>query len=232
MITAPFLGILMLETRFPRQLGDIGNAESWEVPVRYRVIEGATAERIVTDAPLPEALLEPFVAAGQALIDDGAAALTTSCGFLSPWQDALQARLPVPLVTSALQLVPEVEAALPEGRRAGVITIDANRLTVRHLTAVGAPADTPFIGLESGRELHRAILGDLTELDSIAAEADVLDAGVALRALAPDLGAVVLECTNLPPYADALGRRLGLPVHHILDAGHTLYRQAAGQDAD
>ena len=47
-------------------------------------------------------LLAPFVAAGLELVAEGAQALTTSCGFLARWQRELQARLPVPLWSSAL----------------------------------------------------------------------------------------------------------------------------------
>jgi Asp/Glu/hydantoin racemase len=119
-------------------------------------------------------------------------------------------------VTSALLQIPDLQAGLPPGRRVGVITFDSRRLSPAHLAAAGAPADTPLAGLENGRELHRVIAGDLPRLDAARAEADQLAAGRALKAAAPDLGCVVLECTNLPPYRAALARALGLPVHDLV----------------
>ncbi len=76
------------------------------------------------------------------------------------------------------------------------------------------PAGTPVVGIEDGKELHRIIMADFEELDTAAA--DVLAAGEELVAQAPDVGAVVLECTNMAPYARALGQRFGLPVYDIV----------------
>jgi hypothetical protein len=212
----PALGIIMLNTRFPRVLGDIGNPETFAFPVRYRIVEQATVDRVVREDGLSAALVDGFVAAAHELAAAGVAGLTTSCGFVAICQEELARRCPLPMVTSSLCQVPLVQAALPAGRRVGVITIDARKLTSAHLTAVGAPADTPVVGTEGGTELTRVIEQDLLELDPNKACRDVLDAGEALIAKAPAVGAIVLECTNMAPYARALARHLGLPVFDIL----------------
>ena len=41
---------------------------------------------------------------------------------------------------------------------------------------------------------------------------DLLDAGRQLVRDHPDVGAVVLECTNMGPYASELRRELGIPI--------------------
>lgn len=212
----PTLGVLMLKTSFPRPLGDVGNPASWSVHSLYKVVETADVAAVVRSGPLPGGLVEAFVAAGRDLVAEGADLVTTSCGFLVTAQDALQAALPVPVVTSSLLQVPAIEAKLSPGARVGVITIDAGRLSPAHLAAAGAAADTPLAGLENGGELHRVITRDLAVLDPAAAESDVLAAGRALQAAHPELGAVVLECTNLPPYRAALSRALGLPVYDLV----------------
>ncbi len=224
----PFLGILMLQTGFPRPVGDIGNPATWPMPVRYRIVDEATVDRVVTDGDLPGELLDAFLAAGHELAQAGAALLTTSCGFLAPWHARLSARLPVPIVTSSLEQVAPLQATLPVGRRVGVVTIDGRRLTAAHLNAVGADPDTPWLGLERGRELHRVILGDLPHLDRVAAACDLVDAGRELRRRAPDLGAVVLECTNLPPYRGKLAAALRLPVYDIVTLVTARYAALTG----
>jgi len=145
------LGILMLETRFPRLLGDVGHPDTWPFPVRFATVAAATPDRVVQREPAA-GLLEPFVAAARGLVDEGAVAITTSCGFLSLFQAELAAAVPVPVATSSLAQVLWVQALLPD-RQVGVITIDAGRLTPAHLTAAGAPAGTPVVGTEGGREL-------------------------------------------------------------------------------
>jgi hypothetical protein len=208
-----FVGLLRLDTRFPRPVGDVGNANSFEFPVRAAVVRGATADRVVRgDAG---ALLAPFAAAGRALAAEGAVALVTSCGFLARHQRALAARLPVPFAASALSQLAWLSPMLPAGRRAGVITIDAAALGPEHLAGVGAPPDTPVVGLPPDGALATAIFGDRPTLDLERARAEVVDAGRRLRTAEPALGAIVLECTNLPPYRDALARDTGVPVYGI-----------------
>jgi hypothetical protein len=212
----PALGIIMLNTRFPRVVGDIGNPATFPFPVRYRIVEQATVDQVVRADGLSAALVDDFVAAAHELAAAGVAGLTTSCGFVAICQAELARRCPLPMVASSLCQVPLVQAALPAGRRVGVLTIDARKLTPAHLAAVGAPADTPFVGTEGGAELTRVIEQDLPELDPASACRDVLAAGEALLAKAPDVGAVVLECTNMAPYARALAAHVGLPVFDIL----------------
>jgi Asp/Glu/hydantoin racemase len=161
-------------------------------------------------------LLPAFLEAAADLVSLGAEAITTNCGFLSLFQGELAAHVGVPVATSALMQVPWVQAMLPPGKRVGVVTVSAGSLTARHLVAAGAPADTPFVGTEEGAEFFRVlILGEKQDMDVGLAEQDILDAGQRLVARHPDIGAVVLECTNMPPYAAALQASLGVPVFDV-----------------
>jgi Asp/Glu/hydantoin racemase len=208
------LGILMLEARFPRIPGDMGNATTWPFPVLYRVVKGASPERVVLQGAA--GLLDAFLEAADELVSVGAEAITTNCGFLALFQHELAEHVRVPVATSALLQVPWVQATLPPGRRVGVITVSAASLTPRHLAAAGVPADTPIVGTEGGREFFRVLIrGESQDMDVGAAEADILDAGRTLLAQHPEVGAVVLECTNMPPYAAALREALGVPVFDV-----------------
>ncbi len=208
------LGILMLEARFPRIPGDMGNATTWPFPVLYRVVKGASPERVVLNQAA--GLLDDFLAAAAELVDQGAEAITTNCGFLALFQRELAAHVRVPVATSSLLQVPWVQATLPPGKRVGIITVSARSLTPRHFEAAGMPADTPFVGTEDGQEFFRVLIrGEKQDMDVALAARDILDAGRSLVARHPDIGAIVLECTNMPPYAHALHEALGLPVFDI-----------------
>ena len=216
------LGIIMLETRFPRISGDIGNGQTWPFPVLYRVVAGATPERVVLQGA--RGLLPDFIAAAQELVTLGAEAITTSCGFLCIFQKEIAAAVGVPVATSSLLQVPWVEALLPAGQRVGVITVSPASLTPAHYAAAGMAADTPVMGIEGGRELFRVLVRqDKLDLDPVAAEQDIIDAGRALVAKHPEVGAIVLECTNMPPYAAALQAALGLPVHDVVSLASYLF---------
>ncbi len=207
------LGILMLETRFPRIPGDIGNALTWPFPVQYGVVRGATPDKAVRGDP--DALTAPFIEAGLALVAQGCDGIATNCGFLVPLQDRMAEALGVPVASSALMQVPMVQAMLPPGRRVGIVTISRASLSERHLRAAGIAADTPVAGTDEGAEFTARILSDAAEIDFAQARRDVVDAAVGLCRQTPELGAIVLECTNMVPYAADVRRATGLPVFSI-----------------
>ena len=208
------VGILMLDARFPRIPGDMGNALTWPFPVLYRVVRGASPDLVVRQGA--EGMLGPFIEAARDLIRDGADGITTNCGFLSLFQDELAEALSVPVATSSLMQVAHVNRFLPKGKRAGVLTISASTLTSVHLEKAGVPADTPIGSTEGGTEFTRAILSDEMELDVDAARADNVAAAVALKADNEDVGALVLECTNMCPYAADIRDATGLPVYSMV----------------
>lgn len=207
------VGILMLETQFPRIPGDIGNALTWPFPVHYKVVEGATPDNIVRGDPRER--LQDFIKAGRELVAMGCDGIATNCGFLALLQDEMKAALGVPVATSSLIQAPMIAATLPPGKHMTVLTISAQTLTPAHLTAAGVPSDTPVMGTEGGQEFTRAVLGDEIEIDFTAARADMLDAAGALVKAHPNTGAILLECTNMVPYAADIRRKTGLPVYSV-----------------
>jgi len=207
------VGILMLQAQFPRIPGDMGNAQTWPFPVLYKVVRGASPDKVVRHRA--EGLLDTFIDAARELVADGADGITTNCGFLSLFQDQLQAALDVPVAASSLLQAALIQTLLPKGRRVGILTISAETLSEAHLSAAGVPAGTPVGGTDGGREFSRVILGDELELDVELARADLLDSAADLLRAHPDIGALLLECTNMAPYAAELSRRLGVPVFSI-----------------
>lgn len=207
------VGILMLEARFPRIVGDMGNALSWPFPVHYKIVRGASPDRVVRRNA--EGLLDDFIAAARELVADGVDGITTNCGFLSLFQEELADAVGVPVATSSLMQVAQVNRLLPKGRRAGILTISSSTLTPLHLEKAGVPAGTPVGSTEGGREFTRAILGNEMALDVEAARADNVEAAKRLQMENPGLGAIVLECTNMVPYAADIRAATGLPVFSI-----------------
>lgn len=204
------VGILMLDARFPRIPGDMGNGLTWPFPVLYRVVRGASPDRVVRGRA--EGLLDSFIAAARDLVRDGADGVTTNCGFLSLFQAELATAVGVPVATSSLMQVELVNRLLPAGKRAGVLTVSKSALTVEHLAKAGVPAGTPVGGTEGGREFSRVLLNNELELDVEAARQDNVEAAQALVAAHADVGAIVLECTNMIPYAADIRAAVGLPV--------------------
>lgn len=208
------LGILMLDARFPRIPGDMGNATTWPFPVLYRLVRGASPERVVLGGA--KGLLDAFIEAARDLVDQGAEAITTNCGFLALFQRELAEAVRVPVATSSMMQVPWVQSLLPPGQRVGVLTVSKSTLTPAHLKGANAPLDAPIEGTEGGREFFRILIkAEAEDMDVNLAREDILDAGHALVTKHKDIGAIVLECTNMPPYAAALRDALGMPIYDI-----------------
>ena len=207
------VGILMLETRFPRVHGDIGNGATWQFPVLMRTVRGASLDLVVNKRA--DGLLEAFVKEGLELVALGADGITTSCGFMSLFQQELADQLPVPVASSSLMQVSLVNKMLGKGKRAGVITVKKQSLSEDHLRSVGVPLETPIMGTEQGKEFTRAVLGDEEQLNTRLATEDLIQAGLKMKENHPEVGAIVLECTNMAPYAAAVRQVTGLPVYSI-----------------
>lgn len=204
-----FLGVIVLDTRFPRPPGDIGAASTWAragIAARLRGVPGASARRVVLEQD--PALLGPFLEAARALAAEGARLITTSCGFLAAWQAELQAAVEVPVISSSL-----LQCA--DRPQPGIVTFDAASLHPALLQKAGVPEGTPVQGLAPGCELRSRILANDTVLDLAQAQRDVVAAAMQLVSRHPQVRTVVLECTNMPPYRQAVEQATGRPVHDL-----------------
>lgn len=212
------IGILMLDTAFPRLVGDVGNPKSFDFPVTYAVVPGATPQAIVVgDA---EVWADQFIAAGKDLVARGCTGLTTTCGFLTLLRDRVAEETGVPVVSSALELVPQLLAAK---RTPGVLTISAASLSARHLAAAGVPSSVPIVGVD-GSHFATAILGNSERLDASISETELVQAAEQLIAAHSGIDVIVLECTNMPPHQAAIEAATGCEVVSINTAMRALHR--------
>jgi Asp/Glu/hydantoin racemase len=215
------LGILLLDTTFPRIPGDVGNPESYEYPVIIKTVTGATVQRVVYEADA--SLLADFVQAAQELEDQGVAAITSSCGFLSVFQEAVAKSVQIPVFLSSLLQVPLVYAMTQ--RPVGIITAHSERLTEEVVSKAGISAHIPYEvgGLQNSPAFSNPILKDGTNLEKDAIEKDIFVIAKTLINANPKIGAFVFECHNLAPYSQVVHDATGLPVFDIVDFANWIY---------
>lgn len=209
------IGVLCLDSRFPKPPGHIKNPSGLSFPVLYETVKGATVANLV-NRPTPD-FIAPFIDAARRLEIDGVRAITGSCGFLALFQKELSAAVAVPVFASSLIQVPLAHAMLPPGQKVGVLTADASNLTDRHFAAVGADA-VPIVvgGMEKSTEFREVILEARREnMDIAKLGGEVVDEAVRLVAENKDIGALVLECTDMPPFAAEIQERLRLPIFDL-----------------
>jgi hypothetical protein len=217
------IGVLCLETSFTKIPGHIRNPATFDFPVRYRVVAGATPRRLVTEAD--PALLRPFIDAARDLVAQGVCAVTGACGFLVLFQRELAAAVDVPLYSSSLIQLPMVARMIRPDRRVGLLVADRDALTPRHLAAIGGEhVPVCVAGMADAPEFREVMLeGRRDDLDAARLEREVLDRVDALARDHPDIGALVIECTDLVPFAHAIQARLRVPVFDIVTLTTMVY---------
>jgi len=210
------VGILMLDTQFPRIPGDMGNATTFPFPIRYHRVQGASPDLVVRQGA--RELLPAFIAGARFLEREGVRAITTNCGFLAKFQRELAAAVTVPVFTSSLMLVPMVHHMLPPGKAVGIMTVDASSLTPADFEGAGITPAMPvaIAGMETEREFTRVLLGNQMTLDVEAARREHIRVAQRLCAEHPEISAIVLECTNMPPYRADIQAATGLAVFDIV----------------
>ncbi|WOH80408.1 hypothetical protein RX327_32155 [Bradyrhizobium sp. BEA-2-5] len=213
------VGILLLERTstsdpFDRPFipGSVGNASTWSVPVRFKTIPGLSFTKLIAS---DEDYASVVVQAASELVREGARMITAHCGFMIRYQDAVRAAVDVPVVLSPLLLIPLLGQMLPCDKAVGIITAKSSSLTPEVLKAAGVPTNFDRVavaGLEHAPCFAAAFLTAGGDLDVSAVEKETVDASVALLNSRPDIGVLLFECSELPPYAAAVQRATGIPV--------------------
>ncbi|MFJ5768951.1 aspartate/glutamate racemase family protein [Psychrobacillus sp. NPDC093180] len=209
------LGILMLDTKFPRPVGDMGNAETWPFPVRYKVVKSASVHRVVKEGD--KALIPLFIEAARELENEGVKALTTNCGFLSLFQREIQSEINIPFYSSNLMQIPLVYSIIGQKGKIGVLTASKATLTEEHFETIGVKG-IPMVmeGMDDMEEFTKTIINGEEVMDLDKMREEVVNQAKLFVTNHEDVRAIVLECTNLTPYKDAIQKETGLPVFDIV----------------
>jgi len=205
------VGILMSDSLIPRIPGDPGHAETFSFPVIYEMLEGFSfADLVAMKMDNLDKLMEPAIR----LQDKGVSLIATDCGLFGPYHHEFNARLEVPFIGTALDLVPLLQRLHPSRRPIGIITGDRRLLQPAHLLASGIdPESVVLAGMENGAEFKRVVIDRAPELDVEAMRQDVIASAATL--LGKNIGAVVLECTNLISYKTDIQKVLGIPIFDL-----------------
>jgi hypothetical protein len=205
------IGIMQLDCSLPFIPGDVDNADTYDFPVIYKVVPGLSTKACLAGAPeLARAAVETAVE----LEKQGVRAISSDCGFMLQFQGAVREAVKIPVCMSSLLQLPIIAASLAPARPIAVITADSKNLTPQFLARAGIAVPNKLIiaGLQDKPEFKTAVFDEKGSLDATLVEAEVIATMREIAREHPDLGAILFECSMLPPYARAVQDAVGLPV--------------------
>jgi len=215
------IGIVTLETWYPLLPGNVANATTFDFPVRYKILRQATVERIMSADP---ALLDMIIQAGHEFEQEGVRAMVGACGYFANYQRQVAAALSIPVFLSSLLQVPVISRALKPEQRVGILVANAKAVGQEMLEACGITSDIPivYLGMEDQPEFRNILeYGGQFHYDKL--EAEVVESARRLIAENPNVGAILLECSDLPPFARSVQRAVRLPVFDFISMINWIY---------
>ena len=208
------VGILCLDTHFPKPPGQLRNPLTFDFPVVCRVLPGVGAREILAAAS--DELEAMLVEAARQLERDGVKAIAGSCGFMARFQDQIASELTVPVFLSSLLQLPLVRLMHGPKATVGVLTASRQALTEAHFANCATPMDAVRIrGMEGKPEFWETIIeGKRHDFDMDRLEAEIVGTAADF-AREEALDALVLECTDLSAFSRPIQQATGLPVYDI-----------------
>lgn len=193
--------------------GNSTNPATYPFPVRFCRIEGANLDTVLENPS--QLVLRRMIEQGHRLAAEGIRAITTSCGFNAVFQQDLAEALDIPVFTSSLLQVPLVSRLIPSGKKIGIVTAKKAALRAEHLRAVGISEEmaVAVFGLEECREWNKIFRAPDDDMDLDAVAGEVVETATRAARTHPEIAAIVLECTDLPPFAPSIRKATGLPVY-------------------
>lgn len=222
--TLPPIGFIAVECHFVRPAGDGYNERTWPFPLIREEAPGSLVPNLITSDTYDGDFLDRFVRTGQKLADRGAVGILTSCGFLAMAQPELAKRLPIPVASSSLVQIPSLFSILPSTSHIGIITFDGSKLGPLHLTQLGINQvdRVHIIGVPTDGHLQ-CLVRDDGPYSHEAIEKEMTDAALEITKAHPAIRAVVLECVQMAPFAEAVEKTVNLPVYDIYTMGCWFY---------
>lgn len=219
------IGILALDVAYPLIPGNVVNASTYNFPVRIKCIEGATTERIFNN---DRTLLDDFIDAAKELEREGVRAISGACGYFANFQKEIAEALSVPVFMSALLQAPWIKVGLKSNQKIGVICAKGDSITQKTLESVGIddPSYLVFKGLEDTEEFGALVNCTKFEFNNSRVREEVVKAAIELVE-ENEIGAILLECSDLPPYAADIQRAVNLPVFDYISMHNWVHHAVA-----
>lgn len=235
---SPLIGILCWEEGCsPRGLaqleelpGNCTNPKTFEFPLNYSRIKGANIHTILENPC--QKVLHSMIREACKMEEQGIKAITTSCGFNAIFQRKIADCVGIPVFTSSLMQIPLVHNMIGRQQTIGVITAKRSALSKQHLKNAGINNQMRILiqGLEACTEWNKIFSSPDEPIDISTVAHDVVKSACSMMKRS-DIGAFVLECTDLPPFSNAIQKATQRPVFDFVTLTNWVYQGVNGSSA-
>lgn len=212
------VGIIYIEdVWYPYMPGNVVNGYTYDFPVRLKAVKDLTVDKLLFNSG--DYLYDSILEACRELEQEGVRAISGACGFFGNFQSRLAQDCNVPVAVSSLVQLPWVSALIRSRQKIGVLTASADSIS-EHLfesCGVGRELQDRLVikGLRDEKEFSCIVEGR-GDFDNGIVRQEVVSKAEELVRENPDVGAILLECSDMPPYAYAVQAATGLPVFDFI----------------
>lgn len=219
------IGVLMLDMDAPLIPGNVGNANSYNFPVRFKVLKGMPSDWWCDEEGASDARCEVFIEAAKELEAEGCKAITSGCGFFAVYQDRVAAAVNIPVFLSPLLMLPMVGRMIGD-HRVGIITAGSHRLTDEFLERIGVGGVKHAVGgMQDSEEFYNVhVVCKKPTVNPAKMEQEILAVANRMVTEYPDIKAFIFECSDLPPFARSVAKATGRPVFDFITMAHLVAR--------
>ena len=209
------LGILRLDYDYPPSPGDIDCPDSFDYDVYYRVIPGLTFS-MCQSGNIPESIQQRIVEAVWWLNDMNVNGITGDCGFMIHIQELVCKHTTKPVFMSSLVQLPTIVKAYDKHKKVAIFTANGASLqNMKDLIYELCDVDVNderfiFVGCEDVCGFEAVALGE--KVNTKLVEPNIVAKSLEILKKDADVACILMECTELPPYSDAVRKETGLPV--------------------
>ena len=206
------IGIIAVDLVYPKLPGNVVNATTYRFPVLFKKVS-FEIEQLFDGDPALEDLV---VAAARELEADGVRAIIGACGYFAHFQKQVAAAVDIPVFMSSLCQLPLIKIGLKPEQKVLVMCASGGSMNQEFFSKVNANLDDCVIQDVGSMESFAPIRWGKTLLDNERLTKDLAELAKAAAAEHPEIGAILLECSDLPPYACEIQRATGLPVFDFI----------------
>ena len=210
------VGIVYIEhVNYPMMPGNVVNAYTYDFPVRMKAVPNLTNTRLFEADPT---IANDIIQAAKDMVEqEGIRAICSACGFFGNFHKKVAEALDVPVALSSLVQIPLIQAMIKPSQKIGILTANAKAMTEELFDNCGITCAENLIVQDTLQSKNFSAVVDMRGyFDNGEARKEVIEAAKELVEKDDQISAILLECSDMPPYAAAIQAETQLPVFDFI----------------